>query len=55
MDNIKELSNKEILEQVEILSKNHEQIKQEMLILNELLSKIEEEYVELMSELKKRK
>lgn len=43
-----------IFEQMSIVSDNHEKIKQEMLMLHEVLLKAESEYVLLAEELKKR-
>ncbi len=52
--NIKELSNTKLFEMVDILSKNHEKLKFEIITLCEMLNTVEKEYVEITEELNSR-
>jgi len=52
--NFKNLSNDKLIEMMGTLSKNHEKIKFEILILNEIITNIQNEYVEISNELKSR-
>lgn len=47
-------SNDELLEMSKVLVNNHEKLKQEIIILHELLVQVETDYVEVINELKKR-
>jgi len=55
MEDISKLSNDELIEMINNICVNHEKLKQEILILHEVLNVTENEYLELMTELKKRK
>ena len=55
MEEFEKYSNSEILKMIDNLSKNHENVKKEILLLHEIMVGIEKEYLVLMEELKKRK
>lgn len=52
---IKNLSNDELISKIDVICQNHEKCKQELLILHELLNDLENQYIELGTELKNRK
>lgn len=54
MEDIKKLTNDELIEGINNLSKNHENIKQEILTLHEVLNDVEQQYLVLATELKSR-
>jgi hemerythrin-like domain-containing protein len=54
MEDLKNKTNQELLDIISNLSQNHEKIKQEMIILNEILINIEKDYININEELKSR-
>lgn len=54
MEDLKKLSNNELIEMIGNLCDNHEKLKQEILILHEVLQDCENEYLLITSELKTR-
>ena len=54
MEEFKNYSNSELMNMIDVLSQNHEKVKQELLILNEVLLKIQDDYVKINEELKSR-
>lgn len=54
MENIIFKSDEELLEITQNLAGNHEKIKQEIIILHELMVQVEKDYLEVMLELKRR-
>lgn len=55
MENLSKLTNDELIKGIDIIAQNHEKIKHEILTMHELLSNIEQQYVELTNELISRK
>lgn len=51
---LKQYSNKQLLEMMDNLNKNHEKIKFEMLVFVEMLTQIEKDYILVHDELKSR-
>ena len=54
MENVLFKSNEELIEVTKTLSVNHDKIKQEIILLHEMLKNIESEYIEVVTELQKR-
>lgn len=52
--NLKNLSNDKLIEMIRILDTNHEKIKFEMIVLNEMLNTIHQDYIEITNELNSR-
>lgn len=55
MENLDSYSNSEILKMIFNLSQNHEKLKNEIILLHQMLLNVEQDYVDLTKELEKRK